>query len=265
VVLALDHRSPSFVAARRAVQVADALGAHVEVQLACSEKLSGRRAVNVAHIADFVEALRPRHGFNLKVHDGVLIDAARPLVEMWRRPLVIVAGPEIGAEAATSLVEELATPVLVARDSRSGEVLAATDMRSSGFPVLSVARSYAKALGRKISYLHNAKPVPVLMSDPMAGSATYTAMLKLQDDVAAAKTARLRAFAKDPESSYLSRSGNAVDAILDLARFHDADLVVVGHRAQPWWLRFLRTGVARSIVEQSQRSVLVTPLLVHRS
>lgn len=259
IALVLDHRSASLVAARRAVHMADALEARVDVLLAIPEgTASAHPALFVSQVSHIVEALRPRHGFHLDVFHGTVDDAARSVGK--RAPLLLVVDPSIGARTVTSLVEDLEIPVLVARDARDGEIIAATDMRSPEFPVCSLARTYADALGRKIAYLHNARPMPVLTSDPMAGPSTYVGMLELQDDVAAAKGARLRAFADDPTSAHLSRTGSTVDAILELARFHDADLVVVGHRARPWWVRVLRTGVARSVVDQSFRSVLVTPL-----
>jgi nucleotide-binding universal stress UspA family protein len=151
VGLLVDHRSASLIAARRAVNMANALGARVDIIVAIPKNTSGEHpALVLSHLSYLVEALRPEHGFSLDVVHGSLEQAATTLTSN-PRPLLVVVDPVIGASATTSLVEALGAPVLVARDPRHGEIVAATDMQSGAFPVLRLARRYAKALGRSVS------------------------------------------------------------------------------------------------------------------
>ncbi len=262
VMLLLDHRSSTLVAIRRATRIADALDANLEVILAIPDGTAGRHPSLIsAHVSDLVAALRPRRDFTMEVVSGHVVDVGADLARERRADLVVVdAG--IGASAATRLVEKSSTPVLLARDARGGgEVVAASDMRDRRLPVLDRAREIAHALDRKIRFLHNAKPMPVYVTDPMAGPTTYAGMLELQESLVSAKASRLRAFAgRDELAAIVSRSASTPDAILETAQFHEADLIVVGHRPRPWIARVLGKGVAGEVADRSRRSVLIVPL-----
>jgi nucleotide-binding universal stress UspA family protein len=266
VVLLLDPSSTS-VAIRRASNVATALNARLEVILAIPEGTAERHPSLIsAHASDLLAALRPRRDFTFEIVHGNALEMAAEMASNRDAELVIVDAA-YGSRAATRLVEKTGIPVLIARDPRAtGELVAASDMRDRQLPVLRFARDYADALDRKITFLHNAKPMPVFISDPMAGPATYTGMLEMQDSIASARAARLRTFAgRDELSTLVSRSASTPDAILELAQFHEADLIVLGHRRRSWISRLVSRGVAEEVAERSSCSVLVVPVKESRS
>jgi nucleotide-binding universal stress UspA family protein len=62
-----------------------------------------------------------------------------------------------------------------------------------------------------------------------------------------------------PMETIVSTEVDVVDAILDQARFHDANLIIVGTRPRRALARFISRSVAVEVVNRSERSVLVTP------
>lgn len=261
-MLLLDGRAPSHTTIQRAARLSDALHARLHVVISIGRLPPYQPALFVSQVIGILRACSPSGGFGVEVIDEPLEDRGFEIAREDTPGLVIVE-PRIGAAKACQLADRLGAPVLVARGARlTGEVIAASDMRRARFPVLSVARDYARALDRKIVYFHNAKPLPEPSHDPVVGSSTYAGMLALQDNVAEAKSARLTRLATTGEDvvSIVARTRSTVDAVLELARERDADIVVVGHRPRPWFSRLLGQGTTERIIERSRRSVLIVPV-----
>lgn len=53
--------------------------------------------------------------------------------------------------------------------------------------------------------------------------------------------------------------GDPVDAVLDAAQQHDADVIVVGSSMKRWWQRLFDRSVSQEILEAARRPVLVVP------
>jgi nucleotide-binding universal stress UspA family protein len=263
VALLIDHRTATVVAIRRASDVSEALGAKLHVVLAIPRgTATAHPDALVAYVADVVRARAPHCGFEIEVVREPIAEVGFQIARDKSADLAVVdAG--FGAKEACDLADRLGVPVLVARDERrDGEWIAASDMQYFGFPVLSVARELAHALDRDVVYFHNARPFSLVSAEPMAGAESYTGMLKLQDDAAAAKRARLERFAHGHgrASSLLTRAGSTVGTLLGLASDREADVVVVGHHPRAWLWRFLGRSTAERLVDRSQQSVLIVPL-----
>jgi nucleotide-binding universal stress UspA family protein len=262
-VLLVDHRSVTSVAIQRASRMSDALDATLHVVLAIPRGTATTHpTLVVAHVADLLRATSPRYGHELEVVHGPLDEVGFDIARDEEAALVVVDA-QFGAAKAGRLAERLGAPVLVARDERAdGDWIAATDMQHLEFPVLSIARELARAVDRDIVFFHNAKPVPVFVADPMAGAETYVGMLMLQDDAAAATRARLAYLAGTDRRvhSVVTRAGDTIDVLLDLARERDADMVVVGHSPRSWWQRLVGRDTTELLAERTRRSVLIVPL-----
>jgi nucleotide-binding universal stress UspA family protein len=262
-MLLLDHRTATRVAIQRASSVSNALDANLHVVLAIPRGTAPRHPSLVAsHVLDVLRSSAPRHGFELEVVRGSLAELGSEIARDEAAALVVVDS-HLGSKRACRLAHELGVPVLVARDARpDGDWIAASDMQHRKFPVLSVARDFARALERDIIYFHNAKPGPVYVADPMAGAASYVEMLKSQDESAAAKRERLESMARRQANarSRVVRAANTADALLQLARDRDADMVAVGHRRRSWLGRVLGRGTPERVVDHCRRSVLIVPL-----
>lgn len=263
VALLLDGRAATAAAIQRASDLSEAIDAQLSVVLGMPRRAATTHPdLLVAYVIEMLRARAPRRSFELHVVCASIAEVGAEIARDLAADLAVVdAG--LGASEACRLVDDLGAPVLVARDERpEGTWIAASDMAYFGFPVLSVARDLARVLDRELVYFHNAAPVSVMASDPMAGAGSLTEVLKLQDDDAEAKRARLEQFAHADRRArgLVTRAGSTVGALLDLAADRDADVLVVGHHPRSWLWRLMGRGTAERVVKRSRRSVLVVPL-----
>jgi nucleotide-binding universal stress UspA family protein len=146
-------------------------------------------------------------------------------------------------------------PVLVARPSRKGCVLAATDFSDPAMPAIKAASSEAARRGQELNIIHafdpnhpNGAMPPIL--PPIFVDEMQQALQKHLDACVR------RAAAK---SGILVR--NAADAaILDATESLPADLVVVGTRGRTGLSRLVLGSVAEAVVRGAGCSVLVVRL-----
>lgn len=258
IVLLISRRSTTSAAIQRASRLSDAIAARLLVVLAIPDDA----APEVSLATSTLRASSPRRGHELEVVHGDLAEIGYEISRAEGASIVVV-DDRLGAKEACRLADRLTVPVLVARDARAGgDWIAASDMKHLEFPVLATARGIAQALDRDVIYFHNAKPLPVLVHDPMAGPGTYAGMLALQDDVAAAKRARLATLASPHPRvrSVVTRAVDTVGVLVDLARDRDADMVVIGHAPHRWWRRLVRQDTTEQLVRRTRRSVLIVPL-----
>lgn len=73
----------------------------------------------------------------------------------------------------------------------------------------------------------------------------------------ARRTALEAATSAGVEARPIGEVGDAVAAILDAADEHRADVIVVGASDKGWWRRLMEGSVAREVIRESDRPVLV--------
>jgi nucleotide-binding universal stress UspA family protein len=183
---------------------------------------------------------------------------ARGVGARW---IVVAPCPGTMGKNVTSLARTCQVPVLVARDrGRPESIVAATDLRSPGYPVLTAAAELGGCLEARVVAVHNVHPLALLVG---TGGAWPPIALLPADPSRASRSARLARAAERlaVEACAVVRDEPSVaDAVLDEARRQDADLVVVGTRPRGWLQQLLAESVARQIVDRSTRSVLVAPI-----
>lgn len=189
---------------------------------------------------------------------------------------MIILSPRLQrlGRTATSLARATQRPVLVAREHQgSRAILAATDLRTSGNPVLWKAAELGQRLRAKVVALHNvdatgAAGAAVLLPGALAtGAMTIGAAAWANvHQPAAARSARLAqltaATAQLPleAEAMVVGEADATRAILTQAGARDPDCVVVGARRHSWLEEWALGSVASDVVERAQRSVLVVPI-----
>jgi nucleotide-binding universal stress UspA family protein len=171
--------------------------------------------------------------------------------------LIVVPG-QMGA-VATELATRSGVKVLVAREpGQRKAILAATDLGSAGFPVLEQAARLGLALHAPLTAFHNVDPL--MVADGAVARIVpevATALTGAQRQERLADAVRSLPVAATP---IVRVEIDPVYAILEEARRHDVDIVVVGIHERPRLERFFRGSVAARVVKKSQRCVLVTPI-----
>lgn len=173
----------------------------------------------------------------------------------------VVLGPGSDGKTAAEVACRARVPVLVARRARLGSIVAATDLADPRFPVLRQAGQLAGRADERATVVHN---VPAMPGVGLPGGALGARLgLVPEETILSEYRWRLHAvvrslgIAADPV--VVSRP-SAADAILEIAREHDADLVVVGTHARSWLARLLSPSIAEVVVDRADGSVLVMPL-----
>lgn len=204
-------------------------------------------------------------------HGEFVEQAASYAASVEAQLIVLPPSPRRIGRTATSLARATQKPVLVARNHRGNPaILAATDLRTSGHPVLWKAAELGQRLRARLIALHNVDPIggaELLPGTLAAGAMTIGAgAWASAHQPFASSSARLeqltRATARlplDAEPVVLSEA-DAAGAILSQAGVLDADCVVVGARYRHWLEEFACGSVAREVVERARRSVLVVPV-----
>lgn len=156
-----------------------------------------------------------------------------------RRPALLVVGAAPAKSVPERLLRDVECPLWVARPPRSNDaIVAATDLANDTYPVLRRAVDLGARFDVPVTFVSNADDAS-------------------EDDVIE-REALLRGVARalgHGVEAQLLREPRPVDAILQVARARDADLVVVGVRT-----RSPRLGTAVAVVSESLRSVLAVPL-----
>jgi nucleotide-binding universal stress UspA family protein len=143
--------------------------------------------------------------------------------------------------------------VLVARSqSRTGKVLAATDLSEAGFPAVAAAAEAAVLRGSTLTILHVVDaPASEALRDDGPGSAEWSA-----------KVGSLTAFTAERglHAAVVLRQGAAAEAIVGCADELGADLIVVGTRARTGLMRLAYGSVAETVARTASCSVLAVRL-----
>lgn len=199
----------------------------------------------------------------------VFFDAGVPYVRIIERAralsaeLIVVAGRPQGASPTAEGVSRHATvPVLVARSSPSGPVLAATDLSDPSMPAVAMAARHAAALGRELTTLH--------VIDAERELAWAHALKRLSESAAQSYAHRLGHVIDEAGKQLLGMlatvapgtrgevlQGHAAEVICRRARELGASLVVVATHGRTGLDRALVGSVAERVVQGAPCSVLV--------
>jgi nucleotide-binding universal stress UspA family protein len=193
----------------------------------------------------------------------VAIDSGSPHSGILRRAEavgagVIVVGP---GRVAERVVRHAHCPVLVARGSVPGAVLAATDFSDGAFRAVDTAAGEAARRGVPLAVLHGLDLEPVTATLDW-GVYTVIPMEREEEE-------RIRTGARERLRDMLDRVGVEGEAIVAdgapapaigaAARALPAELVVVGTVGRSGLARFALGSVAEAVVSSAPCSVLVVP------
>jgi nucleotide-binding universal stress UspA family protein len=165
-------------------------------------------------------------------------------------------------DVASKVVRYARVPVLVVRPvSSSGLVLAATDLSDPAMPAVSEAARIARVRGLRLGLVHciEVSPDPVVaLAGPFGGgwSAPPAAAVEAAR-LAAENVLRETAARLNVNADVFAVTGNAAQAIIELAEAHRAELLVVGTHGRTAIRRLLLGSVAEKVVAGAPCSVLV--------
>jgi nucleotide-binding universal stress UspA family protein len=231
---------------------------HLEQALAearLSAEIVGHTRAWCARVLD--EPVPSRH---LLVRIGDLAVEAENVASRLAAVLVVLPPDEAcHDDLAVTVVRDLEIPVLVARAMRPGAaVVAGTDLLRDGYPVVRQGAVLAAQLHGPLTCVHNVPPMTnagLARSMPQPPPAPTSAELEAWQH---RLDTLVHEVVADSDSVVTNRSSTA-DAILEVARARDADVVVVGAHARSWLDRLVGDSVASRVVERADRSVLVVP------
>ena len=174
--------------------------------------------------------------------------------------LVVIPPAERNAgKQANQIATTAEVKVLVARSPQfRNTVVAATDLRHPGYPVVAAAGLFRQYLSAELVLIHNV--VPVVFSGgleaawPLTGAPSARSLSQV--------TLRLRQVALSCgacSEALVAVAWNTANTILKTAQERDADLVVIGTRPRTRWEQLLDSGVAVRVIRAARQSVLIVP------
>lgn len=202
------------------------------------------------------------------IRRGHLTACALEIAHMMKPQLIVISESDINhGREATYIAENTGVPVMISRIRRpKKEIIAATDMNADGFPVVRKGALYAQALGAPLTIIHNVLPqatMPVSLAVAADGSIFYPVLSEKElAHLLQQRKTDLDALAAEIGKTEVevSRNDDIITAVLDLAKSHQADMIVVGHRRRSWIGRALNDAVAPRVIDRSTRSIMVVPL-----
>lgn len=175
-----------------------------------------------------------RQGHLLRETEQTALEIQADLIVVPREP--VLPGRDVAWLASTTQ-----TPVLVVSSEAAGQsIVAATDLRDERYPVLAQASAWSRLLARPLVCVHRLPHEP-------------------PDEAECALSATLSRCQIEAEPVTVW-GAPATDAILEEARTHAADVMVVGARPRSWFERFTWRGIASRVIDEAPCSVLVIPM-----
>lgn len=227
----------------------------------------GRRAIaqtrdtRKALLAWLTELLDTRRAIeHLAVSYGDFVTQSAVYAATIEAKLILIAGcKRTSGTDVTALSRAAETPVLVARGAQCpGTILAATDLLSPDYPVLTQAADFGRRMNGTVVAIHNVKPEPVAGAE--VAWRGYTAVLESPEKVRSERLADVVRRMPIVTQAVVSSEHSSADAIMKEATARAADLVVVGTRRAGWLERLRAGSVSAKIVKSTDCSVLVLPL-----
>lgn len=204
------------------------------------------------------------------VHSGAVIAS---ILEVARtcRASVVVLGDTPGQSSWFSrssgvlagLIQDASVPVLVARPERAGhEIVAATNFADTRYPALCQAARLGARLGAHVTFVHNADRSDYVAAASFFGIAVPAVVAPLEPDLDRRRIEleEIAHFIGSNIDTVVASRADTADAILDVARARDADLVVVGARRRRTLRERATLGTAATVARRAVRSVLSVPL-----
>ncbi len=196
-------------------------------------------------------------------HRGSLVECAVAEAKARNAQLVVISANDLGSAGEVArIVEASGVSVLVARQARAqNRVVAATNLVFASLPVLRRGAELARSLGASLTFVHN---VPGDPSIPSGRRGDRERAWRALDDTRVDRSSNLLSWAVedlgvDAEATVVERADTS-EAILEMARAKQADLVVVGHRRRSWISRLFQRAVDEVVVRRASQSVAVVPL-----
>ena len=222
-----------------------AMGA-IESQVATT---LGDSAANVTPVVDSGTA-----------HAGLLTQTAAT------RAGLIVLGP---GRTADRVVRHTTVPTMIARQSRRGVVLGATDFSDRSLPALELAAAEARRRGTELQLLHVVDVGTFALAGAGGAGLPFVhgipgISIRAIDDLQAAAQSRLRqALSRfGIQGEAIATAGPAAQTIIDLAASASAELVVVGTHGRTGLARLTLGSTAEAVIRSAPCSVLVVRLAV---
>jgi universal stress protein A len=205
-------------------------------------------------------------------HVTVVIDSGTPHAGLLARAEATQAGLIVVGQGRTAerVVRHAAVATMIARHSRRGVVIGATDFSDPSLPALELAAGEARRRGSRLQLLH----VVDVGTFALAGAAGAAGVglpflhgipgisIRAIDDLQTAAQARLQEalirFGVDGVA--LAKSGPAAQTIVDQAASESAELVVVGTHGRTGLTRLTLGSTAETVVRSAPCSVLVARL-----
>jgi len=166
-------------------------------------------------------------------------------------------GMQILSNTAEHIVRYAHCPVLVARPSPAGNVLAATDFSDPALPAVEAGAAEARRLETDLTILHAIDLLPVM--SPYYGEFFGMPPMDLSDQMRNLWQSKLEECAHHfkAKGGGLLRDGSAASAILSAASELPAQLIVVGTHGRTGLNRVALGSVAEAVVRAAPCSVLI--------
>ena len=170
-------------------------------------------------------------------------------------------GLHILGSAAEHVVRYANCPVLVARHSPAGKVLAATDFSDPALPAVEAGAAEARRRKADLTIIHSIDLLPVM--SPFYGEFYGVPPMDLSDQMRNIWQQRLDECVHrfKAKGGGLLRNGSAAPAILSAASELPAQLLVVGTHGRTGLSRIALGSVAEAVVRTAPCSVLVVRLV----
>ena len=286
----MDLHGPVLVACRldesddEALRQADALARRIDARLVAVHVIPDLRHArmlfphlhradhegieDLAHTATDLLAEQVRRVTGRVTGDfDVAIESGSPHTGVLRRAEqtgagVVVTGP---GGMAVQVARHAPCPVLVARPSPPGDVLAASDFSDPALPALSTGGSEASHRGRRLVAVHCVEPLSMGFPSPVSSWPMVPLSVEQMAGVHAAAQDRLAESLQHLgiDGGPLVLDGAPAPAIAGAARDLGAELIVVGTHGRSGFLRLALGSVAEEIVRQAPCSVLVVRMAEH--
>lgn len=234
---------------------------HLDDALKSSELETAVRDALLERIRTVTTRESPQAGIEIEqgtVHAGILRAAER-----IGAGVVVVGGkvdhngPHILGNAAEHIVRYSNCPVLVARPSPAGNVLAATDFSDPALPAVEAGAAEARRLKADLTIIHVVDLLPVM--SPYYGEFFGLPPMELSDQMRKLWQSKLEECVHrfKAKGGGLLRDGSAASAILNSASELPAQLLVVGNHGRTGLNRVALGSVAEAVVRAAPCSVLI--------
>jgi len=195
------------------------------------------------------------HAGILRIADNIGAGAVAVGGKVDHKGLHILGG------AAEHVVRYAKCPVLVARSSPAGKVLAATDFSDHSLPAVEAGAAESRHRKADLTVIHAIDLIPVM--SPYYGEFYGAPLIDLTDEMRKVWQPKLDACVHQfkAKGGGLLREGPAAEAILSAAAELPAQLVVVGTHGRTGLSRMALGSVAEAVVRAAPCSVLTVRLV----